>query len=60
MNTTRIKLAVMSDSGTHLVDRYVDEMSGTLLIAMIREAGEAGDLEAVAICETELARRAGR
>ena len=58
--TTRTKLAVMSDSGTHLVARYVDEMSGTSLIAMIREAGEAGDLEAVAICEAELARRAGR
>ena len=55
--TTRIKLAVMSDSGTHLVDRYVDEMSIGSLIAMIREAGEAGGLEAVVICEPELARR---
>ena len=56
----RITLAVRSEDGNHVEDRYVDEMSGRELVALILDACEAGDHEAVAICEAELKRRRAR
>lgn len=56
----RITLAVRSEDGNHIEDRYVDEMSGQVLVTLIEEASEAGDQEAVAVCMAELQRRGVR
>ena len=55
--SARITLAVRSEDGNHVENRYVDEMSGRELVALALDACEAGDHEAAAICETELHKR---